>query len=80
MDSAIFYRFLFYLDPHLLFQFNGKDANKDEKYKATQYVQMLKSERKGKATVEVLDELETKNTHPVFALLKEGSSKKVTYL
>lgn len=36
-------------------QWNGEGANKDERFKATQYIQDLKSER-GKATVEVLGE------------------------
>ena len=29
--------------------------------------------------MEVLDELETRTTHPVFSLLKEGTSKKVRF-
>jgi gelsolin len=38
-----------------IFQWNGATCNKDEKFRATQYCQDLKSE-KGKATVEVLDD------------------------
>lgn len=39
-----------------IYQWNGASCNKDEKFKATQYMQELKSERYGKATVEVLDD------------------------
>jgi gelsolin len=38
-----------------IYQWNGATCNKDEKFRATQYCQELKSE-KGKATVEVLDD------------------------
>ena len=58
-----------------LFQYNGKNANKDEKFRATQYVQMIKSERMGKASLEVLDEDEVDEDHPIFSNLKEGVSK-----
>lgn len=58
-----------------LFQYNGKDANKDEKFKATQYLQMLKSERGGKAQVEVLEEEDVAN-HPVLQHLRDGTSKR----
>ena len=50
---------VFILDKGLtLFQWNGKTCNKDEKFKAVQYLQTIKSER-GKATVETLDEIDT---------------------
>ena len=40
-----------------LFQYNGATANKDEKYKAVQYMQDLKSKRP-KADTETLEENE----------------------
>ena len=40
-----------------LFQYNGATANKDEKYKAVQYMQDLKSKRP-KAETETLEENE----------------------
>ena len=50
---------VFILDKGLtLFQWNGKTCNKDEKFKAVQYLQTIKSER-GKAIVETLDESDT---------------------
>jgi gelsolin len=39
----------------VIYQYNGESCNKDEKFKATQYCSALKSERGGKANVEVLD-------------------------
>lgn len=59
-----------------LYQYNGKNANKDEKFKATQYVQKLKAERLGKATLEVLEEDEVGEDHVIFKELKEGKSKR----
>ncbi|XP_033746050.1 gelsolin-like protein 2 [Pecten maximus] len=53
-----------------LYQFNGKGATKDERFKATQYLQKLKSERGGKAKVEVLDETDTSDNHSVISALK----------
>lgn len=38
----------------LSLQWNGKTCNKDEKYKAVQYIQQLKSERSGRCKVETL--------------------------
>lgn len=59
-----------------LYQFNGKNANKDEKFKGTQYVQKLKAERMGRATLEVLEEDEVDPGHAIFSNLREGQSKK----
>ncbi|XP_031564934.1 gelsolin-like protein 1 [Actinia tenebrosa] len=39
-----------------IFQWNGDDANKDERYSAGQYIRVLKSERSGKPEVIVLDD------------------------
>lgn len=60
-----------------LFQFNGKNANKDEKFKATQYVQKLKAERMGKASLEVLEEDEVGPDHVIFGNLSEKIETKV---
>ncbi|KAI8781961.1 gelsolin protein 2 [Biomphalaria glabrata] len=48
---------VFILDKGLeIFQWNGKTCNKDEKYKAVQVLQQIKSERGGKPNVETFDE------------------------
>jgi len=39
-----------------LLQWNGSECNKDEKFRATQYLQTLRSERNGKPKVEVFEE------------------------
>jgi len=39
-----------------IWQWNGSECNKDEKFKATQYIQTIKSERGGKPQVEVVEE------------------------
>ena len=61
-----------------LYQYNGKNANKDERFRATQYVTMLKSERMGKAKVDVVDEGDVDETHVIFTTLKDGVSKRTT--
>jgi gelsolin len=51
---------VFILDLGLtIYQWNGKTCNKDEKFKAVQYLQTLKSERGGKPEVESLGEDKT---------------------
>jgi len=40
------------------YQWNGKTANKDEKFKASQYLRNLASSRNGKTKIEVLEETE----------------------
>jgi gelsolin len=40
----------------VIWQWNGSACNKDEKFKATQYCQELRSEKNGKASVQVLDD------------------------
>eukprot|EP00794_Sanderia_malayensis_P005430 gene5430-6109_t len=60
-----------------VFQYNGKDADKDEKFKAAQYVQQLKSDRCGKVkTAVVLEEATTPSNHRAILSLREGASKK----
>lgn len=54
---------------------NGTNANKDEKFRATQYVQQVRSDRGGKAKVEVLEEDQTSSEHEIFKSLKAGVSK-----
>jgi len=39
-----------------IWQWNGAECNKDEKFRATQYIQTLRSERNGKPEVEIFDE------------------------
>ncbi|KAK3761852.1 hypothetical protein RRG08_019430 [Elysia crispata] len=48
---------VFILDKGLeIYQWNGSNCNKDEKYKAVQFVQQIKSDRGGKPSVETFDE------------------------
>ena len=54
-----------YLEPgkclyNWILQWNGKTANKDERFKALQYVQKLKSERSGRPETETISELSMK--------------------
>ncbi|WP_395239283.1 hypothetical protein, partial [Salmonella sp. s54412] len=58
----------------LIYQWNGCRCNKDEKFKAVQYLQTIKAQRSGKPNVESLDEREISNDHKVYHLLKSGSS------
>lgn len=58
-----------------IFQFNGETANKDEKFKATMYVNSIRRERRGKPRLEILDEKTTSVGHRFFKLLPEGQSK-----
>ncbi|XP_050414649.1 gelsolin-like protein 2 isoform X2 [Patella vulgata] len=54
-----------------LFQFNGADCSKDEKFKAMQYLIKLKGER-GNADSETLDEAETSSSHEFFDSLTDS--------
>ncbi|OWF42507.1 gelsolin-like protein 2 [Mizuhopecten yessoensis] len=54
-----------------VYQYNGSNANKDERFRATQYLQKLKSDRGGKVKVEVLDERDTSEEDPAFNNLKK---------
>ncbi|XP_071808772.1 gelsolin-like protein 2 [Asterias amurensis] len=63
---------VFILDLGLeIYQWNGKGANKDEKFKAVQYLQQLKSDRGGKPKVETLDEGDVSSTHKFYSSLSE---------
>ncbi|XP_046850101.1 gelsolin-like protein 1 [Xenia sp. Carnegie-2017] len=57
-----------------IYQWNGKICSKDEKFKAVQYLQQLKSERGGKPKVETIDE-ESSENHEVYELLAEGGDE-----
>jgi gelsolin len=51
-----------------LYQWNGSGSNKDERFKAMQYLNNLKSER-GSATAQTLEEDTTTDDHPFFQAL-----------
>lgn len=60
---------VFILDLGLtLYQWNGKDCSKDERFKAMQFLVSLKSER-GNAASETLDEEATEDAHPFYEAL-----------
>ncbi|XP_065841185.1 gelsolin-like protein 1 [Oscarella lobularis] len=64
---------VFVLDKGLeIYQWNGSSCNKDEKFKALQYIQGLKSDRGGKANVETLDENDMSPGHKFYTHLPEG--------
>ncbi|XP_031564933.1 gelsolin-like protein 1 [Actinia tenebrosa] len=46
-----------------LYQWNGRGCDKDEKFKATQVTQEIKSERNGRVKIEVFDEDEISSEH-----------------
>lgn len=54
-----------------IYQWNGKQCNKDEKFKAVQHLQELKSERSGRCTVEALDQDDISDRHPFYEALDE---------
>ena len=59
-----------------LYQYNGENADKDEKFRAVQYVQQLKDERGGKVKEsDVLEEGSTSKNHKAIKSLREGTSK-----
>jgi gelsolin len=63
---------VFILDLGLeVYQWNGGTCNKDEKFKAVQYLQQLKSERGGKPSVESLDEREISESHKFYEKLPD---------
>ncbi|XP_065177759.1 gelsolin-like protein 1 [Sycon ciliatum] len=57
-----------------IYQFNGKESSKDERLKAMQFLQTLKSERNGRATVEVIDEASDRRPAYFFSHLEEGEA------
>ncbi|CAG2216132.1 GSN [Mytilus edulis] len=58
-----------------IYQWNGENCNKDEKFKAMQYLQDLKSKRSGKASVETLDEVDTPDTHKFYSYLDQDDEE-----
>lgn len=54
-----------------IYQFNGNACNKDERMKAMQYMQKLRSDRNGRPKTEVLDEDSTESTHDFYKALEE---------
>jgi len=58
-----------------IYQFNGETANKDEKFRATMYVQQIKGERMGKPRLDILEEKSISPSHRFYRLLPEGESK-----
>ncbi|XP_031564938.1 gelsolin-like protein 1 isoform X2 [Actinia tenebrosa] len=60
-----------------VYQWNGTDANKDEKYKAQSFIQELESERKGKVKSDVLDNQTVEHLHPKLEnIIPVGTPKK----
>ncbi|XP_033745502.1 gelsolin-like protein 2 [Pecten maximus] len=55
----------------VIYQWNGKKSNKDERVKAMQYIIDLKEERCGKAVSEVLDEESTEPDHKFYTYLDQ---------
>jgi len=67
---------VFILDMGLrIYQFNGETATKDEKFKATQYVNIMRSERQGKPRLDILDEKSISSGHRFYKSIPEGQSK-----
>ena len=60
----------------MLYQWNGSGSNKDEMWKATQYLHQLKDERQKCHSHEVLDEQSTEDDHPFYKHLSAGGKKK----
>eukprot|EP00731_Ephydatia_muelleri_P023680 Em0015g1263a len=68
---------VFILDLGLeIFQWNGKTCNKDEKFRAVQFLQTLKSERGGKPNVQSIDERDTPSSHKFYTTLSEDALEK----
>lgn len=63
---------VFILDLGLtIYQWNGNGSNKDERFKAMQYVQALNSERSGRPNTEVLEEASTDRDHEFYKALSQ---------
>ncbi|BFZ08113.1 hypothetical protein BsWGS_11152 [Bradybaena similaris] len=52
-----------------IYQWNGSGSNKDERFKAGQFCQLLESERNGRAKADVLDEGSVDQSHEFFKAL-----------
>lgn len=62
---------VFILDLGLkIYQWNGSESNKDERFKAMQYLNQLKSER-GKADADTIEEADTPDDHEFYAQLTD---------
>jgi len=61
-----------------LYQYNGKDSNMNEKYKAAAEVQKIESERSGKVSGTVIDGHSIGEGHPALKYFKQGKSKEKT--
>ena len=60
-----------------LWQYNGEKCDKDEKFKATQWMQKLRSERSGKVKKHgVIEGATASSTHHAIQALAPGESKK----
>jgi len=60
------------------YQWNGKESNKDERFKAAQYLQSFESERHGKTRTEVLDETDAASNTEFNSHLSEHEPAEVT--
>jgi len=56
-----------------VFEWIGKGANKDEKFKAQQFAQQLNTDRNGKAKIEVLDEADISPSHEFYKNLSDSA-------
>lgn len=54
-----------------IYQWNGRSCNKDEKFKAVQYLQQMKSERSGRCRTEALDQDDISEKHKFYEALDE---------
>nr|CAF21863.1 gelsolin [Suberites ficus] len=67
---------VFILDLGLeVYQWNDKTCNKDEKFKAVQYLQTLKSSRSGRTKVESIDEREISDSHKFYSYLHDENEE-----
>lgn len=67
---------VFILDNGLrAYQWNGKESNKDEKFKAAQYLQQLESERNGRCVTEAVEEKDVDEAHSFMKLLPDLQKK-----
>ncbi|GAB1598737.1 gelsolin-like protein 2 [Argonauta hians] len=62
-----------------IFQWNGKDSNKDEKFKAAMYINDLKNSQSTSITVEVLEEETTETDHEFYTNLTEEKEEEANF-
>lgn len=58
----------------IIYQYNGKNCSRDEKFKGATVAKKLKEERKN-ASIEIVEEDSIEEDHPAMILMKEGKSK-----